>query len=509
MAQIDYLVSIQMNQNQLLLPVIHNATSAPVSPTPVEGQMYANTTSNTLWYYDGTTWIDLSVSTVPDADYGDITVSSTGTVWTINDEAVTLAKMAHIATDRFLGRTTAATGDVEVLTTAQATAMLDLFSTGSTTQGLVPGSNGGGASVFLDGSGAWSSPGGGFADFDAGADQGVDVTVNSGDLLEITSGVGTTVGSTPIETTISKASTTVTVDIDLDFIDDDTLATATATNIPSSESVKAYVDAAVTAGMTYKGGYNASTNTPALDTGSPVLEIGDTYYVTVAGTFFTEAVEVGDALIANVDSSDAAALADWTILQTNIDYATDSVPGFVRLATQALVNTGTNTTDVVTADTLEDKTMGTYTGSTITDNVVLKTVLQELETAVEANAIVNASETVKGVVEEATDAETAAGTATGATGAKLFVTPAKLQTELGTTGADGSVVRRFTDTCDADTSTTVTHNFGTRDVIVQVYRTGTPWDRVVAEVKMTTTNTVDVNFNTAPTLAEYTIVVIG
>jgi hypothetical protein len=42
----------------------------------------------------------------------------------------------------------------------------------------------------------------------------------------------------------------------------------------------------------------------------------------------------------------------------------------------------------------------------------------------------NASETVRGIVEEATDAEVTAGTATGATGAKLFVTPAKLATRV-------------------------------------------------------------------------------
>jgi hypothetical protein len=41
---------------------------------------------------------------------------------------------------------------------------------------------------------------------------------------------------------------------------------------------------------------------------------------------------------------------------------------------------------------------------------------------------VNASETTKGIVEEATDAEVAAGTATGATGAKLFVSAQKLKT---------------------------------------------------------------------------------
>lgn len=40
----------------------------------------------------------------------------------------------------------------------------------------------------------------------------------------------------------------------------------------------------------------------------------------------------------------------------------------------------------------------------------------------------NASETDRGLVEEATDAEVTAGTAIGATGAKLFVTPAKLIT---------------------------------------------------------------------------------
>lgn len=49
---------------------------------------------------------------------------------------------------------------------------------------------------------------------------------------------------------------------------------------------------------------------------------------------------------------------------------------------------------------------------------------------VDAGGNVNASETTRGIVEEATDAEVTAGTATGGTGAKLFVTPAKLATRL-------------------------------------------------------------------------------
>lgn len=47
---------------------------------------------------------------------GDVTASANSNATTIADEAVTLAKMAHVATDRLLGRDTAATGDVEALT---------------------------------------------------------------------------------------------------------------------------------------------------------------------------------------------------------------------------------------------------------------------------------------------------------------------------------------------------------------------------------------------------------
>lgn len=52
-------------------------------------------------------------ATLADGDYGDVTVSSTGTVITIDADAVTFAKMQDITTDRLLGRDTAGTGNVE------------------------------------------------------------------------------------------------------------------------------------------------------------------------------------------------------------------------------------------------------------------------------------------------------------------------------------------------------------------------------------------------------------
>jgi hypothetical protein len=58
-----------------------------------------------------------ATASIADADYGDITVSSSGTVWTIDNDVVTYAKMQNVsATDRLLGRDSSGAGDVEELT---------------------------------------------------------------------------------------------------------------------------------------------------------------------------------------------------------------------------------------------------------------------------------------------------------------------------------------------------------------------------------------------------------
>jgi hypothetical protein len=51
-----------------------------------------------------------------DGDKGEITVSASGATWTIDNDVVTLAKLAHMPTARVVGRTTGGTGSPELLT---------------------------------------------------------------------------------------------------------------------------------------------------------------------------------------------------------------------------------------------------------------------------------------------------------------------------------------------------------------------------------------------------------
>ena len=59
-------------------------------------------------------YVDATAASIPDGDKGDITTSGSGATWTIDNDAVTYAKMQNVsATDKVLGRSTAGAGDVE------------------------------------------------------------------------------------------------------------------------------------------------------------------------------------------------------------------------------------------------------------------------------------------------------------------------------------------------------------------------------------------------------------
>jgi hypothetical protein len=97
------------------------------NPVLSDGQPGYDKTNGLIKIGDGVTaWNSLASFTaiVSDGDKGDITVSGSGTTWTIDNDVVTFAKIQNVSTSSFLGRQTAGTGDVESLTTAQAKTLL-------------------------------------------------------------------------------------------------------------------------------------------------------------------------------------------------------------------------------------------------------------------------------------------------------------------------------------------------------------------------------------------------
>lgn len=91
---------------------------------------------------------------------------------------------------------------------------------------------------------------------------------------------------------------------------------------------------------------------------------------------------------------------------------------------------------------------------------------------VDTGGNVNASETNKGIVEEATDAEVTAGTATGGTGAKLFITPAKLATRLTTAYQTTLIYKSGVTTktlSDSSTTQNIAHGLGVIPKRVRIF----------------------------------------
>ena len=90
----------------------------------------------------------------------------------------------------------------------------------------------------------------------------------------------------------------------------------------ASAASKAYVDQSNVGQSIFQGGYNASTNTPDLDSSpSSLIKLGWFWAVTDTGDFFSEEVQPGDLIYANQDNP-GATFANWTVVQSGQDIAT-------------------------------------------------------------------------------------------------------------------------------------------------------------------------------------------
>ena len=410
---INYLNNITLNKNQLLQTAIENQINdSAVGASPVEGQIYFNTTDDVLKVYGGGTWSEVGggviTLTLNDGTYIDVNSSGTAANPVFAPDLNAVDGTAVAAT-RFLskdntwdvpafdnysgwtldgdsgtgevissGNTATFAGGLKITTDVASTDTLnivhDLQSQTNSTSAASPAA---GAtftvidSVTVDTTGhiggknlktitlpadtntqeTYTLPvsagtavtGYSVADIDltaAGTSTGIKSKVTiagNNDNIAITETTGNN-GIVKIAlTTDVVIDDTLTVGGDISqtsggnenvFASELNMSSQKITNVldPTSAqdaATKQYVDDATVGGLIYQGAYNASTNTPDLDSASSIaVEKGWTYTVTVAGLFFTEQVRIGDVLIAEVDqAAGASTLANWTTVQNNIDLA--------------------------------------------------------------------------------------------------------------------------------------------------------------------------------------------
>lgn len=520
---------IDLNKNEIRNARFQNLGSAP--GTPVTGQMYYDTGTNKLFWWNGSVWIDATGAAgailaslldtkgdliaasandtpakLPAGTDGQILVAASGQATGLQWRDAAVTDLKGVTTDTLLGRDTAGTGAGELISVGGgveftgAGAIRVAAFTGDVTK------TAGGTALSIAADAVLRSM---MANMAQSTIMGRAAGAGTGDPTDLTPAqVKTLLAYLASEVAFTPADTITSTDVQTAIVEALTDARAYADSLANGFDVKASVRAATTVAGTLATSFeNGDTiDGVVLATGNRIL-IKDQaagaengiYVVNASGapTRATDAdsnAEVTSGMFMWVEEGSTNGDTGW-LLTNN---------GAITLGTTALVFTQFSGIGQVTAGSGLSKT-----GNTIDVNVDGTTLEVNADTLrIAASAAGNGlggggaaalfvnvdGTTLEISADSLRIAAAAAGNGlTGGGGSALAVGPGTgISVAADTVSVDTAlVVRKFVASITGGAlSEVITHNLGTRDVTVALINNATPWDSVDVEWEATSTNTV-------------------
>jgi hypothetical protein len=472
-----FLVSIDLNKNELQNAVIQNLATAPASP--LAGQVYYNTADNQLYIYNGTRW-EVAGNAV-----------QSGTLAARPAAATVDAGTIYYATDTYLF----------YYSNGSAWAQTNQFGTvtAQTTYGAASGNG--------------SSTDYARADHTHGTPALGTATPNA--IAGVTGSAGSAIAPSKEDHTHAF---TPAADLSMAGFK---LTTVGAPSADGDAANKGYVDS-VAQGLDIKASARLAT-TGALSAFTFTTTAGGTITNNANGALSIDGVtpSVADRILVKNETSGNAPYNGIYVVTTVGDGSNPYV-----LTRSADANTSAEVTSGMFVF-IEEGTTNDNTGWVLTTNNPITLNTTALVFAQFSGAgTYSASNGVLLTGSNFTFApRTGYGLQTGSSGAEIKLATTSglnLSSDLAVGAGNGISVLTNTVAIDstvvvskyatsvgdgAATSYTITHNLGTRDVIVSVYEATGSYAEVICDVNHATTNTITLLFSVAPTSNQYRVVV--